>query len=861
MNPLHPIDLGSLFNPAPDGYSVLGFIVLLPLIGAMLNGILGSRSDRQTAYLAGVGSVALSFVLACVAFIALVKSGHPTEGAAEGVADGAETARRALSYVPSYGGHVWDWFTAPTGPTTVEMIHVRYVLDPLSGVMALVVTGIGTLIHVYSMGYMSHDRSYVRFFAYLNLFVFSMLNLILGDSMVLMFLGWEGVGLCSYLLIGFWYTNADYAFAGRKAFIVNRIGDAGFILGMTILAWKGGSYQFETLRAHIAAQDSPFLAALAEHTHFGDFLHGLVPFLPHAITRLDFTWGGLACLLLFVGCCGKSAQLPLYVWLPDAMAGPTPVSALIHAATMVTAGVYLLCRLSFVYVHFTRVMDVIALVGASTALFAATIAVAQVELKKVLAYSTVSQLGFMFMGCGVGAFSAGFFHVFTHAFFKACLFLAAGAVMHACRDNQDLRKLGGLHKYLPITHGAFLVATLAIIGMPPFSGFFSKDEILFRAFTDTFDPQVGRIVYGMGVLAATLTSFYMVRLYILTFFGDFKGWSLTPTAGEASTKELGSETTHGHGHGPTDPHAPPSEHGLDMQLMTYPLVVLAGFALLAGIWGLPFMVTHHEGTLATFLDGTVSDAGQVGDHSLVDHSREGLSMVGGILALLIGAGSAVWVYLVEKGVPAKRLAEALPGLYRLVFDKWRVDELYDRVIVRPVKALAGFATNFDRFVIDGIVNLIGWIALGLGRVLRLAHNGSVQVYAGAMSVGAAVLLGWMVFLPHAALTSQGGAAGDTVMLAAGGPGFTYRWALYDPNPDALTDGDRCTRHLADEAIGHTAEREGTTVNSLSQRLQNPRCVAVEARNAFGFRTVATAYVVPAGGAPVLNPAAAPGNGN
>ena len=418
----------------PDQYKVLGWIVLLPLLGALINGLFGKKIGRDGVYITGVATVAASFLLSIFAFVALIKAGHPvpTEGA-EGA--GGEHPAATLSYL------AWEWFKAPIGGGAAVAVKFRYLLDNLSAIMLLVVTGVGTLIHVYSTGYMAHDDGYARYFAYLNLFMFSMLNLILADNIVLLFVGWEGVGLCSYLLIGFWFTNPQYASAGRKAFVVNRIGDVGVLLGMTILAWKCGAYEFGSLRDVFAMDHSPALTTLGASADMDDFLASTLSFgsswlhdkifwiVPH------FTWGGLATFLLFIGCTGKSAQLPLYVWLPDAMAGPTPVSALIHAATMVTAGVYLLCRLSFVYVHFPAVMGVIAITGALTALFAATIALTQNELKKVLAYSTVSQLGFMFLGCGVGAFGAGLFHVYTHAMFKACLFLGAGAVMHACRDK------------------------------------------------------------------------------------------------------------------------------------------------------------------------------------------------------------------------------------------------------------------------------------------------------------------------------------------------------------------------------------------------------------------------------------------
>ena len=449
------VQIQNLVHASQNRYAVLGLILLCPLIGAIINGFFGKRIGREGVYITGVATVGMSFLFSVFAYFTLFKMAHAP------VVEGEMHGPAQLSFV------FWDWFRAPTGSGIVQL-RLRYVLDELSGVMLLVVTGVGTLIHLYSTGYMSHDEGYSRYFAYLNLFMFSMLNLILGDSMVLLFVGWEGVGLCSYLLIGFWFTNTQYATAGRKAFIVNRIGDVGVILGMTILAWKTGAYEFGKMAQNLSVEGSTALSALSEKPEFADVV---AYFLSFGNTSLydfwmkilpEFTWGGIACFFLFVGCTGKSAQLPLFVWLPDAMAGPTPVSALIHAATMVTAGVYLLCRLSFVFVSFPSVMAVIAVTGALTALFAATVALVQNELKKVLAYSTVSQLGFMFAGCGVGAFSAGLFHVYTHAMFKACLFLGAGAVMHACRDNQDLRKLGGLREHIPHTFRTFLVATLAI---------------------------------------------------------------------------------------------------------------------------------------------------------------------------------------------------------------------------------------------------------------------------------------------------------------------------------------------------------------------------------------------------------------
>ncbi len=874
------INLGNLTDSAPDTYSVLGWIVWLPVIGALINGIWGKKIGRQGVYIAGIGAVGASFLLSILAFFTLYKSGHAPAEAAQGAEGAAGEATNAAHYMLSYVARApsirqvidgvkiewmpWDWFLAPTGPHTGEMIRMRYVLDPLSGVMLLVVTGVGTLIHVYSAGYMSHDGGYWRFFAYLNLFIFAMLNLILGDSLVLLFLGWEGVGLASYLLIGFWYHNANYAFAGRKAFIVNRIGDAGLLMGMSIIAWKGGTYNFETLRHHVA-EGGVAWGALTEHTGLGNFLVDAVPFvssIPSLAGKLEAvnpTWGGLAALLLFVGACGKSAQFPLYVWLPDAMAGPTPVSALIHAATMVTAGIYLLARLSFLYIHFTSVMNVIALVGAFTALFAATIAVTQVELKKVLAYSTVSQLGFMFIGCGVGAFSAGFFHVFTHAFFKACLFLAAGAVMHACGDRQDVRELGGLKKYLPGTYWTFLVATLAIIGTPLFfSGFYSKDEILFRAFAHTWSPGLGKLVYAMGVTAATLTSFYMSRVFILTFLGDGDPKYLVKAraAGAAIDTHAGhGHDAHGHDdhgahghddHGHGDPNPVPSEDGIDMKLMVAPLWVLAAMAILASVLGLPHWMTHREGYIAGFLEHPVADGMQLLPAETVErlHHLEIPAMIGGISAWAIGAGLAWWVYIAQKGEPADRAAEALPKLYKLVVDKWRVDELYDFIVVRPLRGFASAVAIIDRFIIDGVVNLVGLIALGLGKVLKPLQTGAVQVYGAFVGLGALAVVVWAVGAPAVAI-SQKIDGGQARLEASGGPGYTYRWATFEANREAADDtlASRCPLSgAAATALNAAGEPTPETRHDEALQAATGRCVVVEARNAFGRRAYARTLI-------------------
>ena len=866
------INFGNFTHAAPDAYSLLGWIVWLPVLGALFNGIWGRKLGRQAVYIAGIGAVATSFLLSCVAFMTLLKSGHAQP--AEGATEAAGAAHHALTFVmkvPSIqqvlGGLKvewvpWDWFLAPTGPATGEMIRMRYVVDPLSGVMLLVVTGVGTLIHVYSAGYMSHDDGYWRFFAYLNLFIFAMLNLILGDSLVLLFLGWEGVGLASYLLIGFWYADNANAFAGRKAFIVNRIGDAALLMGMSIIAWKGGTYHFEALREHVTNRDALWMA-LSERTGLGSFVLDAVPLLGKwawlgaRLESINPTYGALAALLMFIGACGKSAQFPLYVWLPDAMAGPTPVSALIHAATMVTAGVYLLCRLSFFYVRFTSVLNVIALVGAFTALFAATIAVTQVELKKILAYSTVSQLGFMFIGCGVGAFSAGFFHVFTHAFFKACMFLGAGAIMHACGNRQDIRQLGGLRKYLPTTFLTFAIATAAIIGTPLTSGFFSKDEILFRAFAHAWSPGFGKLIYAMGVTAATLTSFYMCRLFILTFFdGDAPKF--------LAEEKAHAEDEHAH-HGHDDHgHGPPSEAGLDMKLMTTPLLVLAALALLVGVLGLPHGWTHHEGILPAFQEHAISDSFTLLPEARVTelHGKENLAMIGGVFAWLAGMGLAIWVYHVEKGEPARKAAAALPGLYQLVVDKWRVDELYDRVLVRPIRGLANVVAIFDRFFIDLLVNLVGWVALLAGKAIRPLQTGAVQVYGAFIGVGALAVFALAITLPAAEI-SQRVEGGTATLVAGGGPGYTYRWATYDPDAQSAEDTveGRCPEARAEAALNPPSPNAATPIPAVpftqearrQEPVPAPRCVVLEVRNAFG-RTARTRTFVAPGASTVVVPA-------
>src|SRR5580698_10261963 len=523
----------SLF-PAND-YALIAVILGMPLLGAFVNGVWGKRPGDSAVKLMTLTAVGVSFVASLIAFLSLAD-----------LTRGDNDAHVKLVW------NVWEWMHTTGGRDEQTIpIDIKFSIDALNGIMMLVVTGVGFLIFLYSTSYMETDPGFSRFFAYLNLFVFAMLVLILADNLPVLFVGWEGVGLCSYLLIGFWYEGAANAAAGKKAFLANRVGDFGLLCAMFLLAHYTGALDWNGIAngaSSLVHPGEPFRVhvwPLGGGSYAGGFLSFLQPKEPLTISAA--TAVGLALLL---GCTGKSAQIPLYVWLPDAMAGPTPVSALIHAATMVTAGIYLVCRLSFVFVLSPFTMMVIAIVGASTAFLAATIALVQNDIKKVLAYSTVSQLGFMFLGVGVGAFVAGFFHVFTHAFFKACLFLCAGSVIHAMHARvhdderaQDMRYMGGLRKHMPVTYWSFFAATLAIAGCPLTSGFFSKDEILYRAFVDhTVNPfkiaaytdgghwaapeWIAPAVFIVGLLAAVMTAFYMFRVMFLTFHGEFRGWTV-----------------------------------------------------------------------------------------------------------------------------------------------------------------------------------------------------------------------------------------------------------------------------------------------------------------------------------------------
>jgi len=582
---------------------------------------------------------------------------------------------------------VWHLLALPAGARLVDDVYVwieappfradvAFRLDALSAVMTLIVTGVGFLIHVYSVGYMEHDESVPRFFAYLNLFMFSMLLLVLADNLVVLFVGWEGVGLCSYLLIGFWYEKEENAAAGKKAFIVNRIGDVGMVLGLLLLAWTtaDGSVMgldFAHIEAHAAALTGGTATAIA--------------------------------LLLLLGAAGKSAQLPLYVWLPDAMAGPTPVSALIHAATMVTAGIYMIARLHVVFEASPFALMVVTLVGAATALFAATIALVQTDIKKVLAYSTVSQLGFMVLALGVGAFATAIFHVMTHAFFKGLLFLGAGSVIHGMGGEQDVQKMGGLRTKMPVTFWTFLIGTLAIAGAPGFAGFFSKDEILWHTWATGHQA-----LWAVGALTAALTAFYMFRLLFLTFFGELRA---------------DPEVAH-HVH-----ESPP--------VMTMPLVILAVLSIVGGWIGLPEHWLWNN-ALGKFLAPATGHP-----HLLVhDATLELVLMVVATLLAFAGAAVAYVFYVRLPGLPHV-LAWRFAVLYRLLYDKYRVDELYDALVVRPYVRLSYFLWRVvDQTLIDGAVNGTATTVLVNGQLWRRLQDGDVQHYAVIFLGGAVALLSY-----------------------------------------------------------------------------------------------------------------------
>lgn len=724
---------------------VLPWIILAPMIGSLANATMG-RANRALVRPFAIGSVAIAFGLAVYAFFSLATAGH---------AEGEHGAHRLYF-------EAFEWFSMFFGDRAVP-VKVAFVMDQLSGIMTLMVTGIGLFIHFFASSYMHDDPGYPRFFAYLNLFMASMLILVLGSNMPLMFVGWEGVGLCSYLLIGFWWENPAYAAAGKKAFIVNRIGDFGVLIGMFLLASAAGSFEFDAMREAAPRLIQPALLGAAGHA-------------------LPITTATLACLFLFLGCSGKSAQLPLYVWLPDAMAGPTPVSALIHAATMVTSGIYLCVRLAPVFAMSTTAMAVIAIVGTLTAFGAACVGLVQNQMKKILAYSTVSQLGFMFAAVGVGAFAGGIFHVFTHAFFKACLFLGAGSVMHAvhAHGDADIRELGGMKKFMPKTHITFLVSCLAIAGFPLTSGFFSKDDILLGAMRaanghyEGFPTWVGYFVFVTLAITAAMTAFYMFRLYFVTFTGEFRGGPKHEDHGDAHAShddhahDDHAHDDHGHGHGHGHAHEP---HESDAWI-TIPLMVLATGALLVGFLGMP----HWAGLPNVWEHWLEPITGNVyGESHLSMGFGLGVMAVGTSVGLL-GIGLAYSFYVKGNGeVPAKIVAK-FPKLHALLMDKWRVDEFYGVTLVKPAEWLSRFSAAFDRLLVDGIVSKLTSMGASLGAYgLTRLQNGQIAAYGATMVAGLAVMT-WWFSAPHAHIESTR-TEGTLKLSTAKGFGYSYRWDL------------------------------------------------------------------------------------
>ncbi|HKH97591.1 MAG TPA: NADH-quinone oxidoreductase subunit L [Candidatus Sulfotelmatobacter sp.] len=644
----------------------LWLIPVLPLAGAAINGFLGKKSSRTA-----VSAIALVFSGAAFAWALTVAARFSS-----------------LREIP-HQEYLAHWIRS--GSFSADF---AFYLDQLSLVMLLVVTGVGFLIHIYSVGYMWDDPSYYRFFSYLNLFMFFMLTLVLANNYLLMFIGWEGVGLASYLLIGFWFTKDSAASAGKKAFIVNRIGDFGFLIGLFLIIQHFGSLNFTQVFDQVR------------------------PIAPESAGAGLLTAIGI---LLMVGACGKSAQIPLYVWLPDAMEGPTPVSALIHAATMVTAGVYMVSRSHMIFERAPQALMVVAVIGALTALFAATIGIAQTDIKKVLAYSTVSQLGYMFMACGVGAFSAGIFHLMTHAFFKGLLFLAAGSVIHAVGGEQDMRKMGGLRSYIPWTFLTMGIATLAIAGIPPLAGFWSKDEILWQAYSSEHGSWVFWLI---GVITAFITSFYMFRLLFMTFFGDYRG---------AQVDEHG-HGTHGHGHdghGHGEPHESP-------MVMLVPLMILAVLSVVGGLVGIGNRFEHF---LAPVF-GSGETAGEA-----ASRGTELLLMGVSVVVALLGASLAYVLYLSKPYLPQK-IADALGGFYDAVLNKYYVDELYAKLFVKPLVdgSTSVLWQGVDRKVIDDTVNNAADGARHVSDEVRHMQSGNLRSYAGWIAAGAAVVIAYMIWL-------------------------------------------------------------------------------------------------------------------
>ncbi len=624
-------------------------IPVFPLIGFLINGLYGKRLPKNVVGILGSAVIGLSFALTIAIFLEFLK---------------LPAAARPVEKV------VFTWISA--GAFSVP---IGFLVVPLSMIMLLVVSGVSFIIHIYSIGYMYDDPGYPRFFAYLNLFVFFMLTLVGANNFLMMFVGWEGVGLCSYLLIGYWYEKQSASDAGKKAFVVNRIGDFGFLLGIFLIFWTFGTLNFREVFA----------------------LASKYPVGSGVITA--------ATLLLFVGATGKSAQIPLYTWLPDAMEGPTPVSALIHAATMVTAGVYMVARCSALYALAPLSLTVVATIGALTAIFAASMGMAQFDIKRVLAYSTVSQLGYMFLACGVGAFVAGIFHLMTHAFFKALLFLGAGSVSHAVAGELDMRKMGGLKDHIPITYRTFLIATLAIAGIFPFAGFFSKDEILFHALVD------GNYFYwGIGTAAAFITAFYMFRAVYMVFFGESR----------------------------VDPHVAHHIHE-SPPVMTVPLMILAFLSVVGGFVGFPIIEGGHK--FKEFLSPSITPVGP-GAHPPV--SLEIGLMAFSMAVAAVGIYTAYKFYILQPDLPAW-LAEKFRVPYDLIYNKYYVDEIYDTLIVEPVKSGSTLLwLQVDDKVVDGAVNGSAGTVAWLSAHLRRLETGFLQNYALAIVLGVTLVVGYLL---------------------------------------------------------------------------------------------------------------------
>lgn len=619
----------------------LAYLVpLFPLVGFLINGLFRKQLSKQAVSVVGCGVLLASFILSLVLFF--------------DIKAGGAGVRTYFDFI-----NVADF-----------KIPFAFQVDQLTAVFLLIITGVGSLIHIYSSAYMQEEtpQHFARYFAYLNLFVFSMLLLVMGANFLIMFIGWEGVGLCSYLLIGYWFKNDTFNYAARKAFVMNRIGDLGFLIALFWILSKTGTLSYHEL---------------------------FTPDMLAKFSRADVT---AITLLLFVGATGKSAQIPLYTWLPDAMAGPTPVSALIHAATMVTAGIYMIARSHLLYSLAPFTSEIIAIIGVATAVFAASIALRQNDIKKVLAYSTVSQLGYMFLGLGVGAYGGAVFHVMTHAFFKALLFLGAGSVIHAMGGQQDSRFMGGLKKFMPVTHITFLLACLAIAGVPPFSGFFSKDEILAAAYASS------PVLYYLGVLGALFTAFYMFRIYAMTFLGKFRG-----------TQEQAHHL-----------HESP-------KAMTIPLSILAVLAVIAGFLGIPAIFAPHAHLLENFLSPVFSDLPAATE--TLSHQTEWMLM---LVTTVLVIATIIWAW--KKYADYQKSEQQETGLSKVLANKWYVDEIYDGLIVNPLMKFSNFLKNvIDKTFIDGIVNGVGRFVQYSSRQIRLVQSGQVGGYILMMVLSLVVL--------------------------------------------------------------------------------------------------------------------------